>query len=428
MRLATPGTPHLTYCTNIHAGETWQDIRASLEGPVLAVKRAVQPTRPFGVGLRLSAQAAEELAREGEMDQLCAFLAAHDLYVFTINGFPYGQFHGTRVKEQVYLPDWSDDRRLVYTDRLARHLAALLPEGTLGSISTVPCGQEALTPSNVTSIGSQTARVARGRGEAPRALPEEGGRERPPLIVGAFSERLLAHAATLHGIRETTGKTIVLALEPEPCCFLETARDTIAFFQQHLFSRDAIAWFSKLTGLAPSASEDSLRRHLGACLDTCHMAVMHEDPTSALRSLSAAGIRIAKIQLSSALEVPCLSHAEVRTALAAMANDVYLHQVVAGDGSGLTHYLDLPLALASPTKHALARVHFHVPLYLADFGLFRGTQAFLREVLAEVRAEAIAPHLEVETYTFDVLPEEYRRRGVVSAVADELLWVLEQLH
>ena len=127
MKLAVPGEPHLTYCTNIHPGETWAEVRANLERHVLRVKAAVAPARPFGVGLRLSAVAAATLAQPAELDAFRAFLRDSGLYVFTINGFPYGPFHGTRVKEEVYLPDWLDDARLVVqrsTGRAARRAPA----------------------------------------------------------------------------------------------------------------------------------------------------------------------------------------------------------------------------------------------------------------------------------------------------------------
>ena len=184
MKLPSAGAPHLTYCTNIHAGETWPEVQANLERYVVAVKERVARDRPFGVGLRLSALAAEALADPGQLERFRDFLRAHDLYVFTINGFPYGPFHGVRVKEEVYLPDWLDPARLAYTDRLARLLADLLPAepGLEGSVSTVP--------------GAFKARV---RDEADAAR---------------MGDMIVEHAATLHGIRERTGKSISLALEP----------------------------------------------------------------------------------------------------------------------------------------------------------------------------------------------------------------------
>ena len=402
MRLPSPGHPHLTYCTNIHPGESWREVRANLERYVLAVKTRVAGDAPFGVGLRLSAQAADALAQPGELAALDTFLAAHGLYVFTINGFPYGAFHGTRVKEAVYLPDWLDEARLVYTDRLATLLARLLPpEPELeGTVSTVP--------------GAFKSRVP-GEREAAR-----------------LADLLLRHVVTLNRIREETGKVISLALEPEPWCYLETVADTVAFFERHLFASSAVARLGDLTGLGRAQSEASLRRHLGVCFDACHMAVEFEDPRQGLQALRAAGIRVSKVQLSAGLKVWLDGRdPETRRALRPFANDVYLHQVVQRVGGRLTRFLDLPQALDAVTPDADSprewRIHFHVPLFLDRLGPFHNTQDYLQELLDLVAGDAACQHLEVETYTWDVLPEEHRREDIVASVARELRWVMDRI-
>lgn len=402
MRLSAPGEPHLTYCTNVHPGETWDEVRANLERYVVAVKARIAPDRRFGVGLRLSAGAAEALAKPGELAAFREFLDANGLYVFTINGFPFGVFHGTRVKEHVYLPDWLDERRLTYTDRLAELLAHLLPAEPVleGSVSTVP--------------GAYKARVAR-KSDAAR-----------------MAEFLLRHAATLHRLRERTGKVISLALEPEPCCYLETIAETVRFFEQYLFSAAAVTALAGLTGLGRAESESALHRHLGVCFDACHMAVEFEDPLDGLRTLRAAGIRVGKIQISAGLRV--LLDPRDRLLLDALrpfAEGVYLHQVVERREGKLTRFVDLPDALAAIGKGGNGprewRIHFHVPLFRRELGLFANTQDYLREVLGLLRREEHSRHLEVETYTWDVLPEEYRREDLVTAVGRELAWVMEQL-
>ena len=397
MKQNLPGAPHLTYCTNIHAGETWPEVRQNLERYVVAVKRRVAPDSPFGVGLRLSAIAAEALAAPGELTAFREFLAANGLYVFTINGFPYGPFHGTRVKEDVYLPDWLDPLRVAYSDRLAWLLAELLPEGVEGSVSTVP--------------GAFKACVS---GEAD---------------VARMADLMLQHAATLHRIRERTGRGISLAPEPEPFCHMETIAETVAFFERHVFGSAAVKRFAALTGLATPEAEAYLRRWFGVCFDACHMAVEFEDPAAALASLARAGIRVAKIQISAGLRVP-FGGGDDRARLDALrpfAEGVYLHQVTERRGDQLTRFLDLPEALAKGAPGDEWRIHFHVPLFLDRLGLFLNTQDYLRDVLAIVRGTAVTPHLEVETYTWDVLPAEYRREDIVTAVARELDWVLGQL-
>jgi hypothetical protein len=93
-------------------------------------------------------------------------------------------------------------------------------------------------------------------------------------------------------------------------------------------------------------------------------------------------------------------------------------------------HLDLPQALASldgAGGGAEWRVHFHVPIFLAELEHFFTTQPFLREILELHRAAPVSAHLEAETYSFDVLPERYRRVDVASAIARELAWVRERL-
>ena len=388
---------HLGYCTNIHAGESWGEVLANLSTHLLEVKRRTAPGRAFGVGLRLSNHAAVELAEPGALRRLRDFLAEHDLYVFTVNGFPYGRFHGEPVKERVYLPDWLDDERVAYSDRLARILAALLPEGVDGSISTVPgCHRDRGT---LDAAGSSIA------------------------------SRLLRHVATLVRIREEGGPTIGLALEPEPGCVLETSSDAVAFFTRYVFAEAGVRAFASLAGLTTGAAADALRRHLGVCLDACHAAVEFEDPEAVPRVLTAAGIRVLKVQVSAGLRLRAPDSSAL-DALAAFAEGVYLHQPVIRDAGGLRRHGDLPEALAEARRGRLGeewRIHFHVPLFRERLGRFESTQDFLRTLLARQARDPISPHLEVETYTWDVLPEEYRREPVAQAIARELRWVLDAL-
>jgi len=394
--VADPGRDlgHLTYCTNIHAGETLEEVMASLARHLPAVKALVAGAQPFGVGLRLGYAAANSLREAAAMARLKRFLAEGGYYVFTINGFPYGAFHGRAVKEDAYKPDWSDPARLAYTDLLADILGELLPAGQDGSVSTVPCTFK----------------------------PWAEGR------LAAISEHLIRHVSHLVGITARTGQTISLALEPEPCCYLETIEETTAFFKERLFSRDGVGRLAALTGLPTALAEAAMRRHIGVCYDVCHAAVEFEDPLASIARLRAAGILIGKLQLSSALKVAKLD-AESARHLAAFAEPVYLHQAVQRSNGSLARFVDLPQALAAGGAVAGAelRVHFHVPLFLEQMEHFGTTQAFLAEILALHRAAPISRHLEVETYTWDVLPPSYRSADLSSAIARELNWVKARL-
>jgi sugar phosphate isomerase/epimerase len=387
----------LTYCTNIHPGESWPELIESLRLHVPSVKRTVSPSQPFGLGLRISAEAADALVHPEALEELRAFLAETDTYCFTINGFPYGSFHGTRVKENVYAPDWSAEERLTYTNRLADTLAAILPNDiAMGSISTVP-------------------------GSFKGWMDEEGR-------LGRVVENLVAHVAHLVDIERRTGRHIALALEPEPCCFLETIEETVRFFEDGLFAGAARKHLSKATGLSDADSETALRRHIGVCYDVCHAAVEFEDPRQSVMTLKDADIAIPKLQLSSALRIHRMDDG-MAAALMPFDEQTYLHQVVEQTPDGLVRYLDLPEALAKSDKAAGHewRVHFHVPVFLHDLVAFSTTQNFLRDIIALHREDPIAPHLEVETYTWDVLPDEYRGVAVSEAITRELDWVVDEL-
>ena len=398
MKIDAANCTHLTYCSNIHAGETWGQVRANLSEFLPPIKAELAPDQAFGIGLRLSAIAAEELAAEQALAEFKSFLAENDFYVFTINGFPYGEFHGTPVKENVYLPDWRDPARLTYTDTLANILADILPEGVDGSISTVP---GAFKP----SIQNDQD-------------------------IAAMAENILRHAAHLVMLKAKTGKTINLAIEPEPCCFIETIDEAVSFFSGHIFSAAACERFATLTGLDVTASEIALRQHVTLCLDLCHSAVEFEEADQVLRKLRDAGINIGKLQISAGLRFAPVDGHTIEL-LRPFDDEVYLHQTIAKTADGLTRYTDLSEAFAAYADGGNAeewRVHFHVPIFLDDLGEFATTQNFIREMLTLHLNEPISPHLEVETYTWDVLPAEFRNVDVIAAVVRELDWVKRQLN
>jgi hypothetical protein len=391
-----PGTLcSLTYCLNIHPTQSWAEARAALTGPVSAVKAKLSPDAPFGAGLRFSAETIEELADAEKRAELASILKRGGLDPLTMNGFPYGPFHGARVKEQVYLPDWRAEERIIYTALLADLLAELNPEGAFVSLSTVP--------------GS--------------FRPNGAGAE---AEMAANFIRSVAH---LVEIERRTGRHIALAIEPEPCCFLETIAETVDYFRDYLFSAAAAEQLAALTGEAPSKAASLLPRHLGLCYDVCHAAVEYEDPSASIQMLRAAGIPVHKLQLSSALRVPAGSDA-ARAALAQFNEPTYLHQLIARDATGhLTRYTDLGDALSpsGATNGDEWRVHFHVPVFLERLPEFGTTQNFLREILAIHRVDPISPHLEVETYTWDVLPDDLVAGSVEDAVTRELEWVMKEL-
>ncbi len=388
---------HLTYCLNIHPGESWAENFAAIREKAVAVKQRVAPGEWFGLGLRIAHQAASELnASEDLRAEALDFFGANELYPFSINGFPYGRFHAGPVKENVYAPDWRTAERLDYTLHLADLLAGWLPPQVEGSISTVPCSFKRWI---------------------------ETGDD-----VRALAHHLAGAVAYLAALEEDTGRLIHLGLEPEPDCYLETTRETIAFFNDVLLLTGA-AEVSRIAGCSRAESESLIRRHLGVCFDTCHVALQFEDLTQSLRAYLAEDIRISKVQLSAALRVE--AKPESWEALRPFAEPVYLHQVKArGQNGARFSWSDLAPALAEfPTHPGIeeARVHFHVPLFFAGAGALQSTADALTPEFFRALRDGACLHLEIETYTFDVLPPEVHPGDVVKSIAREYEWVREKL-
>ena len=391
------GNVHLTYCTNIHAGQSWQDIRASLDEYVPAIKSTVAPSQPMGIGLRLSGEAAA-VARQPEA--LASFrdqLSVLGAYVFTINAFPFGPFHGVRVKEDVYLPDWRDRERVAFTANSAAVLAGILPDGIEGSISTVP-----------------------------GAFKPNG---RSSEAVAAMARNLMMAVADLVDLKRRTGKHIALALEPEPCCFLETTDESIAFFEGALLKPETLDMLGGITGVGRSEAEILLRRHLGICYDVCHGSVEYEDTVAALDRLLAAGIAIPKIQLSAAMRIPAMTKGLI-DAVMRYNDGVYLHQSIVRSGDNLSRHVDLPDAVTAFGKGQADgewRIHCHVPVFLADLGEISSTRSDLVATLAALRQRTRSSHLEVETYTWDVLPDDVRTGSKSADIAREIAFCRQEL-
>ena len=370
---------HLAYCTNVHAAETWNETFAALQRYTLAVRRNVAADRRYGIGLRLSDLASQQLLQPGTLAEFREWLDRNDCYVFTINGFPFGRFHGAPVKERVFQPDWNTTARVDYTNRLFDILGEILPPGIDGSVSTLPGGFK--------ESDSQP-----GTSEA--------------MIQNVL--RCLDHVTA---VSARSGHKLHLGFEPEPFGLFENTSDTLAFFD-------------RLLNAASDAKEAV--QVAGVTYDTCHFALQYETADASLSALHDRGIKISKVHLSSALKAA--GDAAARARLNSFRDDTYLHQVIARTGAELTRYRDLPLALAADHEADEWRVHFHVPLY-ADAG--DGLQNTSDHVQATLDWLAAHPgacsHLEMETYTWEVLPEPLKTGDVVEQLTREYEWTLPQL-
>lgn len=348
-----------------------------LQTRVLAVRDLVCAGEPFGIGLRLSAVAARELLEGDCLARFKDWLDETNTYVFTINGFPHGSFHGTRVKEKVFQPDWTERARLEYTKDLFRILAVISRPDTGASVSTLP-------GSHKTFHADETL----------------------------IRRNLMELADWLETLAKETGRDFHLGLEPEPLGHFENTVETLAFFER-LY--------------ADSPDPEVIRRRIGVNYDACHFALQYDEARASLDALKDAGIRISKIHLSSALAFDPRDAAALE-AIRAFDEPVYFHQVLLRDRGGAIHrFVDLPDFLTSHQASSgflEARVHFHIPLDAEPAPPLRSTRGHARAVLRwHADNPDVCRHYEIETYTWAVLPENLRR-PVEEQIAGEFRWVL----
>lgn len=390
---------HLTYSTLVHPGDTWEEIWASLTQYVPLVKRRVAPDVPFGVSLRLSGASASTLAGSAaDRSRLREFLAEEDLYVYTVNAFPYGPFKGESVMERVYEPDWTTGERLGYTMAVADVLADICAPDIAPTIQTAPL---AFRP-NVSGPG----------------------------YIAAFTGNLLRAVAHVIDLERRSGRRVKLALEPEPFCFLETTEETVSYFERYVYSAEGTAALASMTGLPASEVQGLVRRHLGVVFDICHQSVEFEDIPASLSLLVSAGIPIFKLQEAAALWVPEVTPDTVAE-LEKFTETIYLSQTTEWRDGKLTRFLNLRDAIdawiAAPGGSREWRTHFHVPVFLDRLGAFRTTRFGIEQALRVHSSTPLSDHLEIETYTWDVLPEHLKTGDITEYVSREIEWVRSEL-
>lgn len=393
-------TEHLAYSTLVHPGDTWSEMRDSLMTYAPAVKRRVSPDTSYAVSLRLSASSAQTLTdNPGERERLRVWLDENDMYVYTVNAFPYGPFKGRVVMEEVYEPDWSDPDRVRYTCQVADILAEVCPSHVSPSIQTSPL---AFRPKVLTTADRAT-----------------------------LTENVLTVVAHLVDLERRTGRRVKLALEPEPACFLETTPETVDWFREDVWSSTGTETLCRLTGLPVSEVAGLVRRHLGVVFDICHQSVQFEDIARSLELLSEAGVPVFKLQAAAALRVPDVTDSAV-DALEAFTDTIYLSQTTERREGRLTRFLHLADAIrawrADPAGGPREwRTHFHVPIFLDDLDGLSTTRAGIVAALEVHARTPLSDHLEIETYTWDVLPAHLKNGDIVDYVSRELEWIRAEL-
>lgn len=396
---------HISYCTNIHSGQSWEDHFEQLKKYVPAIKNNVSPIEPFGLGLRLSADASKKLADPDNLHVFKTWLKENNVYVFTMNGFPYGDFHENTVKDKVHYPDWTTTDRRDYTKRLFSILTELTPEKGEAGISTVPLSY--------------------------RFWLEEGTEEWKAMRKKA-TQHILEIAYFLHVKEQETGKLLHLDIEPEPDGVIETGEEFINWYQQELIPQ-AIRFLTKEYGLSESVATSVVHRHIRICYDVCHVALGYENHEQLIAKLEETEILIGKFQISSALKIDLTSSLDDRLrkkeVLQEFDEPIYLHQVIGKKKDGqLIRYKDLPEALPHivDMEQEEWRSHFHVPIFLSSYGDLSSTQQDILDVLRLHQKESRTNHIEVETYTWGVLPKSLQM-PIEDSLSRELIWLLNQL-
>lgn len=396
MKLKT-SSHHLSYCTNIHPAETWSETLTALKTNTLTVRDnlitegKLTKETPFAIGLRLSAKATEELLEHNNLDNFIHWLKTENAYIYTINGFPYGAFHNTRVKENVYKPDWTSNARLTYTNNLFNIIAELAPAESGGSVSSLP--------GSFKDFHANEALIFRN---------------------------LYACAEHIELLSEQYEKDLHLGLEPEPLGHFENTQETLDFFQ-------------RFHDWAKSQNLDSnlIHTRIGLNYDTCHFALQYENPQESLDLFHKNNIRISKIHLSNALSINPQNPKAIE-AIQPFNEPTYLHQVITKNDEGkIQRYTDLPNFLDEVKKHSQitnhesqiegeARIHFHIPLHAEPAPPLASTKDHAQQTLTYLKNHPLTcNHLEMETYTWGVLPKQLQQ-PITDQLTQEYLWTLAQ--
>ncbi|NKI26390.1 metabolite traffic protein EboE [Arenibacter sp. 6A1] len=390
---------HLSYCTNIHPGENWQQTWESLKKYLPRIKAEVAAGVPFGVGLRLSNIASEELQEGDRLQKLNDWLEENQMYVFTMNGFPYGNFHNERVKDQVHAPDWTTTDRLTYTKRLFDQLAFLVPRGISGGISTSP--------------------ISYKHWHKTESALEEA------FLTGA--KNMAQVALHLYEIEKNTGKHLHLDIEPEPDGMLENSDEVLHFFETYLLPQGSTLLMEVL-GVDAATARELILKYITVCYDVCHFSLAYEEPEYTLTKFRDAGIKVGKIQVSSALKIVFDEGdtEKVWDSLAQFNEGVYLHQVTQKVDGRVITYNDLPKVLAEKPDADELRAHFHVPIFLEKYDALLSTQDQIIKVVEYLKNNQVSEHIEIETYTWDVLPAGLKT-NLTDCIVREIQWLKNKL-
>lgn len=390
----------LTYCSNIYSSDTWNDIFVSLKKNIPKISSKLSTNKPFGIGLRLSNNAATQLLENNNIIVFQEWLNENNYYVSTINGFVYGNFYNTNIKDKVYQPDWTTLERASYNDLLIEILSKLCPIGKEIGFSTSPLGYKfSLNKEKETSYNN--------------------------LVINY----LLILLKKLIYIEKLENKTIHIDFEPEADCLLENIHDVINFFEKSLLINLAYKLTEDLNLTLPEA-KNYILKHLRICYDICHQSIQFEDHLKNFEILNKRNIKIGKIQLSSALEINVKKHTlnNLKIDLDKFKDEIYLHQVVIKNFDGsFTKYRDLPEALENfvDNKESFWRIHYHLPIFAENYNNLFTTRKEIQTIINFLKTSYITSCLEIETYTWEILPKELKF-NLIESIVREYEWIIKQ--
>lgn len=395
------------YCGNVHPAATVDQVWDNVQHHASAVRNLCCPDEILPFGIWVSKTALDQLQSEDNVRRLRDALQRHHVNAFTINGFPFGDFHQPVVKHSVYQPDWTTDRRLDYTLKLANLHDALLPSGQPSTISTLPLGWP--------HKNGKATLYAQRRLQLKQKADE--------TFLTTCAKQLRICAISLAEVKVQTGRHCTICIEPEPGCVLDTAEDVCQFFNAYLFS---------------GSDAETVRAHIGVCHDVCHSAVMFEDQADAVEAYAGNGITIGKIQVSSAVEVDFGSlddqqKIESLQTLSEFSEPKYLHQTCIKLAGETIFFSDLAEAIeAYSDPEGVWRIHFHVPIFASSLGGIGTTQAAIAECIQALELQAgkasasqrfvFPQHFEIETYAWNVLPVAHRGHALTADIAEEISW------
>lgn len=385
---------HLSYCTNIHPGEDWMSHFKELKKHLPGIKKQTSPDAKMGIGLRLNRRMQRDLENAAVLNEFKSWLESNNYYVFTLNGFPYGDFHDAVIKDRVHYPDWTHPDRLDYTLRLFNLLAAILPDDMPGGgISTSPLSYRFWHPTE----NDKTA------------------------AIRSSTNHIIKVAENLDELYRGTNKSFHLDIEPEPDGLLGTGDEFINWYEKDLLPM-AIEFFGK-KGHSSQSAEEIIHRHIQMCYDVCHIAVGFENQKELIDRLERKNIRIGKIQISAALK---LEQGIPPRVLKDFVEEQYLHQVVIqSTDKHLIKFKDLDKALKdAPSVEGEWRIHFHVPIFTDTYKELSSTRDYIHEILNLLRDKRMTDQLEIETYTWDVLPTELQI-PIGESITREIQYILK---